>query len=238
MILNCVTTITIYIFLRVVFRINTEKFERGYILYTFLVPLTFNWIPFIQSSYGKAGVWCWIRGYNLDTCQVHHFGQWLQLFLYYLPFYMLIFILLVMYGVIGVTILRTRKKQLKRSHNPDELKVMKKMLHEVGSLIAYPLIFFILNVPLLINRIYTILHPTQPSLALWYLASMALPLKGALTGIVFTLTTLTRNKFIWADLWTRARGRSIEASEYPMNPDEVSDSISPYNRYKTTKTQR
>ena len=228
MMLNCITCITVYLFLRAIFNINSESYEWAYLLWIFLVPFLFNWIPFIGNTYGKAGVWCWIEAYDLVNCEVRLLGRWLQFCLYYFPLYTLNAILLILYIIIGVNICYKRRK----SSDPNSKKVAKQTLREVASLIAYPLIYFVLNIPLLINRIYTTANPQEPSLVLWYLGGIALPLLGALTGIVFTFATVVSKRHIWADFRARARGKSIKATEYPMKTDEVSDSMGAYLRYK------
>ena len=49
MVINTTTAITIYIFLGIVCNKLTEKYEILYILFIFVLPLVFNWIPFINT---------------------------------------------------------------------------------------------------------------------------------------------------------------------------------------------
>ena len=37
----------------------------------FLVPFTFNWIPFLRGFYGFTGSWCWIKtSIDEDSCEI------------------------------------------------------------------------------------------------------------------------------------------------------------------------
>ena len=220
--------ITFYLFVRTVFNRNTEKYEWAYISFIFLLPLLFNWIPFVKSSYGDSGAWCWIRSYDLVACEVLDFGLWLQFALLYIPLYLVISVLLILYAIIIITIYR-KKKQVASTYNsqhstPD--KVFKKIMNEVFSLVLYPLISIFLNFPLLLNRIYSALNPTAPSVFLWYMASVALPLQGALTGCVFAFTTILRRRHTWTSLRASTlKKNKRKVLEYPMKTSQMSDSM-------------
>lgn len=223
------TSITIYLFLRTMFKKNTEKYELLYVMFTFGFPFLFSWIPFINTSYGRAGVWCWIRSYDMINCKAFAFGKWLQFGLLYIPLYVLLAVLIVLYILIIAKIYRQRKV-LSGTDNPHASKVVRKIMSEVLSLIAYPLIYFVLTLPLLLNRIHASINPEEPSLTLWYLAALTFPLEGACTGFVFTFNTLVCRRTTWIELRSQT-GRTLsrkesqhKITEYPMKTDEVSDS--------------
>lgn len=230
MILCSISSITFYLFMRVIVRKNTEKLEWVYVVYTFAFPFLFNWIPFINTSYGRAGVWCWIRSFDLRTCEVLVFGKWLQFSLLYIPLYCILAVLITLYVIIIVKIYRKRKV-LTGIDNPHAKKVMRKVVNEIASLMAYPMIYFVLSLPLLVNRIYSSAYPMEPSLTLWYLAAITFPLQGACTGVIFTFNTVFCRRMTWVELRSRTSPMSRtettqhKVTEYPMKTDEVSDSV-------------
>lgn len=241
-------SITVYLFLCTMFQISTEKYEVLYVLFIFGFPFLFNWIPFIRESYGQAGVWCWIRSFDTANCKVLVFGKWLQFGLLYIPAYLILAILIIFYILIIAKVYQQRKL-LTGSNNPQAKKVLRKAVNEVLSLLAYPLIYFVLALPLLVNRIYSSANPEEPSLVLWYLAALMFPLQGVCTGLIFTLSTVICRRTTWAELRSRTELKSRpdsrhKVSEYPMKADEVSDSAAftvhrqhatiDYNEYTTT----
>lgn len=228
MILCSNTSITIYLFLRTMFNKNTEKCELLYVIFTFGFPFLFSWIPFINMSYGRAGVWCWIRSYDTVNCKTLVFGKWLQFGLLYIPLYGILPILIIVYILIIAKIYKQRKV-LSGTDNPHANKVVRQMVSEVLSLVAYPLIYIVLTLPLLLNKINSSISPEEPSLTLWYLAAFTFPLQGACTGFIFTFSTVMCRRSTWMELRSRTEFMSQTESrhkitEYPMKADEVSDS--------------
>jgi len=186
--LNAVFAITIYLFLLVVADYNSDKYRRLYFLAIFLPPLLITWVPFTQDAYGKTGVWCWIKSVNQSTCEDIVFGQYMEYFLYYVPIYLLLLIMIFLYLIMVLDIIRRQRKNvwLNNEETKQKLKMMKS---ELLSLAAYPLIYAILNIPPIINRIYSSRNPEDPSLVLWYLSGLFGPLHGIFTVIVFSVAT-------------------------------------------------
>lgn len=230
-----IISITLYIFAGVVCDKNAERFEWAFLLFTFVFPLAFNWIPFIRTSYGNSGVWCWIRSFDLTTCEVLEFGKWLQYGLLYIPVYSVLFVLLLLYVVIIARIYQKRKLLTGGGAptNPractissHDTTIVRKAMSEVFSLFIYPIIYTILSIPLLVNRLYSSAYPTQPSLALWYVSSLSSPLLGACTGLAFTFHTVLCRRPVWAELRAKTKRRTSRRRvlEYPMRTNAVSDS--------------
>ena len=69
------SVITFTLLMTAVFHKNVARLERLYIVLIFVIPLTFNWIPFIGNSYGDVGNSCWIRSVNYDDCSLHRLGE-------------------------------------------------------------------------------------------------------------------------------------------------------------------
>ena len=79
------------IFIRVVFKKDTQRYKIPYIIGILAPPIVFSWIPFIKLAYGPAGVSCWIRdreyGDRYLDCMSFPLGTYLRFALYYVPFY-------------------------------------------------------------------------------------------------------------------------------------------------------
>ena len=222
MLQNAIFAVTIYLFVLIVLDYNTDKYKWVYVFGIFIIPLLVNWIPFLQSAYGRSGVWCWIRNIDEETCDDFRFGRYLQFFLFYAPIYLLLFIGSILYVIIFIDISRKQRK-------PDwvtgqEMQIrLKTMKSELLSLAAYPVIFAVLNLPLIINRVYFLRHPEQPILALWYFSALFGPLEGIFTAIAFTVGTKTWQNFSCRKFWAAfKKDRLIE--RYPLETDVASDS--------------
>ena len=94
---NSVIAITVYIFVCAVFRKRTDNREWLYVLFIFVFPLLFGWIPFTVDAFGRAGAWCWITNEDIFTCERNLPGLLLQFILWYIPLYVILVILLCMY---------------------------------------------------------------------------------------------------------------------------------------------
>lgn len=227
--LIAVCCITVNLLLNVVFQRRTERLEKLYFVLIFVFPLTFNWIPFIKQAYGLAGAWCWIRSEEED-CRDFMFGTVLRFVLWYVPLYVILTILIVIYIIILYKIAKDRHKW-EGKYDPNSQQRKEQMQKEVRPLIAYPLIYLLINVVPLINRIHNIALPRDPELTLWILTALLFPLTGGFMALAFTFDsqTLQRLKMdqIYAALRDCCNKRTVR--EYPMG-DVKTDS---FLRYET-----
>ena len=227
--LIAVCCITVNLLLNVVFQKRTERLEKLYFVLIFVFPLTFNWIPFIKQAYGLAGAWCWIRSEEED-CSIFVFGVVLRFVLWYVPLYVILIILIVIYIVILYKIAKDRHKW-EGKYDPNSQQRKEQMQKEVRPLIAYPLIYLLINMVPLINRIHNIASPEDPELTLWILSALLFPLTGGFMALAFTFDpqTLQRLKVshIYAALQDCCNKRTVR--EYPMG-DVKTDS---FLRYET-----
>lgn len=229
--LNGLTSTTIYLFLRVMNK-NTERYEWLYFFYIFFFPFLINWIPFIKNTYGKAGVYCWIRSFDTTTCTAHPFGQALQFALFYVPLYVILAVLSILYIVILIKVKQT-KKRLKGTTDFNSKVKVKIVGAELRSLVAYPMVFIILSIPLLINRIYSSIYPRQPSLFLWYASGLSIPLQGLITAMIFVLGTgmLREVSYISQVIYS---GNKKKVLEYSIEAEAASDTLT--HNQNTTNT--
>ena len=214
-ILMAETVITIDVFVRVMFSKDTKKVELVYCCLIFGFPILFNWIPFIHSAYGGGGPWCWIKYIN-DDCSPFLFGMVIQFVIWYVPLYLTMAILTILLVIVLVTLHR-RKSRWTGTYDPSASGAQERMEKEAQPLVAYPLIFIVLNLILLINRLYNIANPGNPIAGLWFIGALSYPLQGAIIAMAYTLDPETRKKVRFTELKAAAKNfRHSDVSEYPI----------------------
>lgn len=217
--LNANSSITFYLFANVVAKKNTEHFETAYFIFIFLTPFTFNWIPFIQTSYGRSGAWCWIRTDDIATCDPYPFGQYLVFLLWYVPLYITLIVLICLYVVILFRLHRASKEWMV-NQTPESTELWNRTHRDVLPLMAYPAIYFALSFPPLVNRTQGWADPGNPSLALWYVSAVSFPLQGGLIAVAYCLDPGTRKRLRWNNLKAMLRefirGESTSPKEYAV----------------------
>jgi hypothetical protein len=216
--LNAMTCIVISLLLTAFTKKRAEKLEILYVFLIFIFPLMFNWIPFIKSSYGRAGAWCWIRSTEETTCLEFKFGQLLQQLLWYIPLYVIMFALIILYVIVMVKLYHTKRKWT-GTIDQHEKKTQEKWIKEMLSLVAYPLMFFLIVIPAFINRIHGAVHPGNPEPVLWFIAAVFFPLQGGAVALVFSLDPETRKRLTLANFKAAFRNfcNSTDVKEYKLS---------------------
>ena len=215
------TALTFTLLMAVVFHKSTVRLEGLYIVLIVFLPLTFNWIPFIDNTYGRAGAWCWIRNQNYeDNCTEHKFGIVLQLALWYIPGYVLLGVLLIVYLVIVFSVVRQKFSQSKK----DDVET-KKLHEEVWPLLFQPIGLFILNIFPLTNRIYGSLISDDPIYALWILHALFSPLQGGYIALVYILDRATLRRLTFNNFRAFFKKSSDVVRDYPAIDGGPSDSV-------------
>lgn len=110
-----VVCITFNVFWNAYFLKKSDQFEKVYILISWCFPLVIIGLPFIENSYGPAGLWCWIR--SSQDGEPHPPGVAMQFTLYYVPFMVLSVTLIIAYVLIIVK-LRQRAKRWRGTYDP------------------------------------------------------------------------------------------------------------------------
>ena len=152
---------------------NFKKLEIGYVLFSILFPLLYTWIPFIHNSYGVAPAWCWIKDWK-DDCATQKYLEGIieQFVLWYGPLFVsltlsvvAVFIILIVLAQRAYANKKSESECLIENHERNQNK---KAIKELLPLLAYPVIFYILVLFPLINRVYSAISP-HPSFG-WALA--------------------------------------------------------------------
>ena len=183
--------LTFYLFMFAVFSKDLYHLELLYIITSIGIPLLFDWIPFVNGLYGAAGAWCWIRNWKggcpedkimLGTIEQYAFE--------YVPGGLLFLIDLILIIVtIGVLLYRSYCRPVKEAAEYDPLlerqaKRQKKAFKEILPLILYPIIFIILFLPSLIQRIYGAIVPEAQRYFVFVLQAVTIPGYGLFVGVI------------------------------------------------------
>ena len=173
--------------------VTHRYWEIAYLIVIFIGPGTFNWIPFRWDLYGISGDWCWIKSmtYKNGTCQENTIGMTLQFALWYGPLFIACCIILLSYALI-VYLLRKQQRQLS-IYNPDRIQELRNMRNEIYSILWYPVVFMIINLFPLTNRLAFVIAHRQV-FVLWVLHAVISPLQGGFMALVYALDPETRRK--------------------------------------------
>ena len=148
--------LVVHLFCQAVFYKDPQKDHKSYevlcVIISIMAPLLFTWIPFVSEAYGPAGAWCWIESWK-DNCidNISIAGVIEQFLLWYGP---AMICSIVESIAIIVIVLR-----LLFCYRPDDVQEASakekrhKAFKELLPLLAYPIIFCVLLIPPLINRI-------------------------------------------------------------------------------------
>ena len=223
--LLAITCIVFDLALKVILHVNTEKLEKFYIFLTFIFPMLINWIPFVNASYGSAGAWCWIRSTALvdvingtSTCPGFLFGLYLRFILWYVPLYVIILIMIAIYILIIYKVRRQRHHWTGK-YDPESERLKEKMQQEVRPLLWYPLIYFVINIFPLVNRVHDAIED-DPELTLWVLHAVFSPLQGGIIAVAYTLDRETLRRLNCARLKAALfRLREDTITEYPAKEE-------------------
>ena len=208
--LLAVAAITLSVFMKVVCSRRPEKLEVLFPVLIFILPLTFNWIPFLHYMYGQAGAWCWIMDIHTD-CSRSVFGLYLRFVLWYVPLYVILVILLITYFIILFKI-RSLKQKWHGRFDPDAEEQREMMAKEVRPLLWYPVFYLVLNLFPLANRIQGAVS-THPVLVLWLMQAVSSPLQGGFVSVAYALDSETIRRLNCMRVMSTCR-RSPQVREY------------------------
>ena len=216
------TVIMVVVFIKVVFKRNTEKLELLYIFIIFGLPFLFNWIPLIKMTYGPVGYFCWIRNRNIDDCTNYPFGYWLSITLYYIPINVIMVTVLIL--LIIAFVFAKRQQRIWQGKYSHEVKNLQKQAElEIRPLIVYPLIFIITNLFSLLVLIFSLINNNgnlnTAAYAVNVISTIVFRFQGILITLVFTLDPETRRTLKWHNIRVAFQQRfrkEKKPKEYPM----------------------
>eukprot|EP00051_Salpingoeca_urceolata_P004823 m.67929 g.67929 ORF g.67929 m.67929 type:complete len:308 (-) comp13870_c0_seq3:237-1160(-) len=203
------------LYVNVVHRIDTQKWELYYHSVSWGWPMLMAVIPLGTNSYGPAGAWCWIDR-----------NSWMRFALWYVPLVICIIGLIVLYSLLTYRVNR-QINEWQGTYNP-ETEGEKLMLRKyIEPLRFYPVVYILTATFPVINRIQNAANPCDPVFALFLLHSLSAPMMGMLNAVVYA-----RSGGFWKSLtWTavkRAFQRLVHpqrVKEYPIDIDDDTNLI-------------
>ena len=204
--------LTFNVFLNAVLDKWPQNVEYVYIAFTYLTPLLWTWIPFIDRTFANGDAWCDIRTSNED-CSGHEFGAIVRFILWYIP---LAVVLLVLFTMALAAAYKIRKRgniwygPFYSNRQQTEVKLQR----HVKPMVWYPIVYLFLNVFSFVNRLDVALNPGpgDSNVYLWYLHILSSPLRGAFVAIVYTLDPETRKRLTLRKLRTAAMSRGWQTA--------------------------
>ena len=182
----------------------TKKYELFYIFAIFVLPLTFNWIPFTTSAYDDSGPYCWIRtckkisnDNNTTTDNTTYkyvedkYGVAFQFALFWIPFYTTILVIILIYGW-SIYRARVRLKQYQATYDPNSKIMREQLISELWQYMLYPLIVIIVNTVPLISRLVNAIAINEEFFELQILHGVFVNLEGPGLALVFFTNSETR----------------------------------------------
>ena len=179
-----------------------RKYEIGYVVLIFGVPLVFNWIPFIHDTYGRANAYCWINNYNYAQGEcleenVNKFGVGLQFGLFWIPYAIVITASVVMYAY-SLCRLRSHRHTYSAIYSPTEQFNRDLLYSEIKQYIYYTIVLIPTNYIAMTVRIVDAVIIERTYFSLQLLHVILLSLQGLPIAIVFVLDSDTRKDlFHW-----------------------------------------
>ena len=173
------------------------------------------------------------RGYL--HVQRDHSRSSATIYLWYIPLYIILPILIVLYVIILIKIYCYKRRKWSWNQAHEDSHQQKKITKQIWSLLWYPLIFILINVVPLINRIDGLVDPNNPKLVIWMLTAILLPIQGGFIALAYTLLDPdTRKRLKPARFKSAIKdfcqniGKGSDVMEYPLEHVEYSTSVAVY----------
>ena len=164
--------------------------EIFYISVTLGVPLVISIVPFIDNSYGPAGLWCWIENRR-------PVGKILRFALVYIPLWIVCILLFVIFMIVIAKLLYEVRRW--GPYHPQTDKKRDLIQREIKPLIRYPITFLIFSIFPTINRVQNILFPTSPIIGFYLLHAISTPLAGLTLSLMFFMSRDTLKELKWSN---------------------------------------
>ncbi|XP_033760587.1 cyclic AMP receptor-like protein A [Pecten maximus] len=181
--------ITCNLYRNVVKMESLEKFEKIFCLNCWGIPLVIAIVPLAAGRYGPAGAWCWI----VDEWDL------VRLFMWYIPLFLGIFFMITVYLFIVITLNR-KASTWHGTYDPDVEQKKARMRNDITALRFYPLVFLLINIIPLINRIQNVTQEGKPVFGLILGQCITAPLQGALNAMIFGADKDTMSQLTWPSI--------------------------------------
>ena len=181
--------LTFHLFFYVVFFRNFQRLEWLYVSTSTLLPLLVVWIPFIHDSYGVS-ISCHIRSWN-DGCASSDYvtGIVEQFVLYYGPAIVSLIVNIIAVVVMVAIMVRRVYASKHGEKEPliDERNQKVEALKQILPLLSYPIIYFVLLLFPLLDRIYMAASSSRNNYAFAMAHVVIHPIMGLFAGLALIL---------------------------------------------------
>ena len=223
-ILISVTCISFELLIGIVFyKESGRRLNQFYFFAVFILPALTNWIPLVFKTYGFSGHSC-----EIVTSQCTK-GAVLQIILWWIPLYLTIMGVIIIYIIITCKLSFDKKKytaMLELNRN----EVYKKTYDDVMYLKYYPIIYLVGNLIPVISDSIDIWHPEKPVYWLWIAATVIRGLQAGFLTLIVTLDPKTRKRLTPKQLRTAFMYNVLMrevVEDYPVITGNISDSLHP-----------
>jgi hypothetical protein len=152
-------------------------------------------IPVMLGAYGPGGSWCWIDKRHTS----------LRFVLWYIPLFLIIA------GMIAGSVyvlakVRRKTKAWSGTYNPQIEKEKKWMNDQVNPVKYYPVLYLLVSLCPLINRIQNAANPDHPVYELYLLQAVFAPAQGLFNAVYYTAKT---DRAVWEQCTITGIRRSL-----------------------------
>ena len=166
------------------FHQNRPKYlELIFHIATWGFSLCFSLVPIPGHHYGSAGVWCWIKGQS-------RYENELRFGCFYVWVWFCILVEIVCFVLVVVRV-RKQLKMFERMSTPDIDDLKKSYKKYIKPLLLYPLVNFVLAIPVTANRIQNWVHEDNPVFGLFLCHSIVYPLWGFCNAMMYFMSKET-----------------------------------------------
>ena len=155
--------------------------ELMFHIVTWGFSLCFSIVPLFGHHYGSAGVWCWIKGETL-------YEEGLRFGCFYVWVWCCILVEIVCFGLVVV---RVQKQLRMLQGNPDAHQLKEQYKKYIYPLLLYPLVNFVLAIPVTANRIQNWIERGNPLFVLFLLHSIVYPIWGFFNAMMYFMNRET-----------------------------------------------
>ena len=183
------------------------------------LPFTFNWVPFLWNMYGLSGLFCWIKEVSNGNCNDRTLSIILMFSMSYGPLLSLIFIGFLC--LLAITLILCRGSTLNRedAQSVSESAVQKRFkegLKEMSFVLVFPLLYNLLCLVIVANRLYSVTHSdSEPLYPLWIAHMIASPGRLLVSPVAFML-----HPYTWKTLICHKRPTSDTDTHFIVPPED------------------
>ena len=214
------TWLVVHLFCLAVFYRDPQKdckfYELVCVIISIVVPLLFLWVPFVNGAYGPAGAWCWIESWKYNCIDnISIAGVTEQFLLWHGPAMTCSIIESIATVVIILRLLFCYRPDDDDVQDESASLLRKKKRHnalkELLPLLAYPILFCVLLIPQLINRIIGAADTDQLNIKAILASGISVPLQPFFAGLTLLIHVIV--------LKVHCRRTELQISTYYTYPN-------------------